>query len=660
MQWLPLAVVVGFSSCKKEEDVKPGNTTAQVSQDNVTDEPGNDSPDEVVSPSSVHSATAVAKTQIATVGTVAVYKVSGKNAFFYNTRMGVTANGAPKAYHANDALALDYLSRAGKTGNWWSLVTDNGTSTGKPLVQTSSNPAPGYYIGTTALNYQYRSAKDPRAYINASTVPYIVLPPSLAAKAKIGDFAAVINKKTGAVSYAIFAELGSEGKIGMASINAATKSGINSDPKTGGTTSADLIYIVFPNTGNGYGRSLYDIRTQGAAQLASFGGASMLMSMYNAVPTTPAPTPTPTPVPTPTPTPVPVPEPTPTPTPVPTPTPAPTPVPVSSGFKVVGYFADWSGQVNALQYDKLTHIIYSFMKPTSSGSITGGDPALLQSLVSTAHSKNVKVSVAVGGWNGGDDSPFETMAASSSARSAFVSNAVNLCTKYNLDGIDIDWEYPNPGESATNFAALMSELSTALHAKGKILTAAVVSKGSTGGGVLSSVFNYVDFLNLMAYDGGTPHSDYAEATGSIEYWASRGLAKGKMMLGVPFYANNDTPYRTLVAQDPQAPYKDYTLGTDYNGIATIKQKTSLALQKAGGIMIWELSQDTKDGTSLLKAIADDISSPVPVVLSVTENEGSLAFRNAESTNGAINFSSPLAVAILPAANSRKKYVSELV
>jgi GH18 family chitinase len=680
MQWLPLAVVVGFSSCKKEDNVKPGNTTAQVSQNNMqdttfTDEAANDSPDEVLSPSAYSATTAVTKTKIGTEGSIPVYSIAGKNAFFYNAGMSVTACGAPKAYNANDAIALDYLSHAGKPGDWWSLVTDNGTPSGKPLVQTATERAPGYYISMTALTNKNRTAKDPRAYINAAAVPYIVLPPSLAKKAKIGDFAAIINKHTGAVSYAIFADTGEEGVVGESSINAAAKSGINSSAKAGGTKTTDLIYIVFPNSGNGFGRSLYDIRIQGAAQLASFGGGSLLMQLYAATPTQPAPTPAPVPapkpVPTPTPTPAPTPKPVPAPTPVPvpiptpvptpTPTPTPTPVPVSSGFKVLGYFADWSGQVNQVQFDKLTHINYAFMTPSSSGGISGGDPALLQSLVSTAHSKNVKVLVSIGGWNNGDHSQFDALAANSSSISNFVTNAINLCNQYNLDGIDIDYEYPNPGQTATNYANFMSALGSGLHAKGKMLTAAVVDQGSTGDGILSSVFNSVDLLNIMAYDAGTPHSTYQEALSSIQYWAGRGLAKSKIMIGVPFYGENGASYASIVAQDPQAPYKDAAAGTNYNGIATMKQKTSLALQQAGGIMIWELSQDTQDGTSLLKAINDDIKAPVPVALTITIGTETLAFINADGANqSSVFWSAPVAVAVIPTANTKRKYVSNLV
>ncbi|MBY8852374.1 chitinase, partial [Saccharothrix sp. MB29] len=52
-----------------------------------------------------------------------------------------------------------------------------------------------------------------------------------------------------------------------------------------------------------------------------------------------------------------------------------------------------------------------------------------------------------------------------------------------FDGIDIDWEYPDPGASADSFTALMGQLGTAMRSRGKLLTAAVVSGGGTAEGV---------------------------------------------------------------------------------------------------------------------------------------------------------------------------------
>ena len=96
-----------------------------------------------------------------------------------------------------------------------------------------------------------------------------------------------------------------------------------------------------------------------------------------------------------------------------------------------------------------------------------------------AHATNVKVLIAVGGWNNGDDSAFRSLAANSSYRNTFINNLLNFVDQYGLDGVDIDWEYPDGGEVAS-FKTLMRELGDKLRAKGKILTAAVSAYDGAG------------------------------------------------------------------------------------------------------------------------------------------------------------------------------------
>ena len=286
--------------------------------------------------------------------------------------------------------------------------------------------------------------------------------------------------------------------------------------------------------------------------------------------------------------------------------PAPSP---PTGFKQIGYLPSWSGSVSSVQYAYLTHVNYAFALPTAAGTLRPIDNASkLASLVTLAHAQGVKVLLSIGGWNDGDDSAFESLAASSGGRTTFVNACVETVDRYGLDGIDVDWEYPDPGVSSTRYQELMRELCSALHARGKLCTAAVVAQGTTGGGVPAAVFGDVDYLQIMAYDANDgDHSSYGYAQTSLDYWRGRGLPAAKAVLGVPFYARPSwAAYRTLLAAgcEPAANSCLFQGATNwYNGTALIDQKRRLALTQGGGIMTWELSQDVDDARSLLRAMS---------------------------------------------------------
>ncbi|MEU8243347.1 glycosyl hydrolase family 18 protein [Actinoplanes missouriensis] len=284
------------------------------------------------------------------------------------------------------------------------------------------------------------------------------------------------------------------------------------------------------------------------------------------------------------------------------------------GFKSVGYMPSWAGSVTGIQYTKLTHINYAFALPNANGTLQPiENTAKLQQLVTLGHQNNVKVSIAIGGWNDGNDSAFESLAANAGSRTTFVNTVMNTVRQYGLDGVDMDWEYPDPGASATNYTALMGQLSTALHNEGKLLTAAVVSEGGTANGVQPAVFGYVDWLNIMAYDGGSPHANYDWSINAANFWKGRGLPKAKTVLGVPFYSRPGyLTYAQLVAQDPANANRDCTpSGECYNGLPTVRRKTQWAMANAGGIMNWELSQDATGANSLVSAIYETVTGGTP-------------------------------------------------
>jgi GH18 family chitinase len=271
-------------------------------------------------------------------------------------------------------------------------------------------------------------------------------------------------------------------------------------------------------------------------------------------------------------------------------------------FRVVAYLTP-SIVPDTIPYHQLTHINYAFLLPNDDGTF---QPLVngwkLKQIVSDAHAANVQVLISVGGW--GWETQFETMAADPATRAAFVANLSAMVAEYNLDGADVDWEYPQVGQSAQNYLALLAELREQM--PGKVLTTAVVSHGSNGDGVPSESFALFDFVNVMTYDG-PEHGTMGQFQVGLDYWRERGLPAEKTVMGIPFYARpSETTYRKLVEADPQAAYADSLdwQGTPniYNGIPTVQQKTKLAMAQASGVMFWTLDYDAPGELSLLKAI----------------------------------------------------------
>lgn len=276
-------------------------------------------------------------------------------------------------------------------------------------------------------------------------------------------------------------------------------------------------------------------------------------------------------------------------------------------FRVIGYLPAWRGDIDKAQLAQLTHVNYAFLHPTATGGLEPlQNPMKLRRLVAAAHAAKVRVLISVGGWNNGDHSAFDSIGANPAYTKAFVANLVRFANDYQLDGIDMDWEHPD-ARTASGYATLMQQLAQPLHSQGKLLTAAIAGGTWAGPGILPSVFDCVDFLNIMAYDAPAPaHSTYADAAQTLAYWQGRGLPVSKTVLGVPFYGQpGGVAYTALLAQGAN-PMADLLAGVGYNGLATIKSKTALALDQASGIMIWELTQDAAGPNSLLTAISQEI------------------------------------------------------
>lgn len=285
----------------------------------------------------------------------------------------------------------------------------------------------------------------------------------------------------------------------------------------------------------------------------------------------------------------------------------------SASFRVIGYVTA-SVIVEQVPFDKLTHINYAFLIPNADGTFQPMPNAWkLKALAEKGREQNVKILISVGGW--GWDSQFEELAADPRKRAVFVAGLVKFVAETGIDGADIDWEYPDPGQSAQNFLALMTELRAALP-KDKLLTAAVIAFGDEyGQGIPAESFALMDFINIMTYDGDL-HGSMEQFNLGLDYWLGRGIPKEKLVMGVPFYSRpGEIVYRKIVEADPAAAWQDSLemVGAvqRYNGVPTIREKTKIALERASGIMIWTIEYDAPAEASLLTAINETIHSSRP-------------------------------------------------
>ena len=162
--------------------------------------------------------------------------------------MKVDADGAPNAYGPNNS-GLDYTANAGHPGNWWGVVTDK---KGNPVIQGPNDPFPGKYVSTTSLVDKSKKLTDPGRYVDSRFVPYIVHYSSDTGKgSRVGDIATIVDTESGDVRHGTVADYRGSGQ-GEASMYMASLFGVNSNPKTGGTTSKRYCYIIWDGFSQGW------------------------------------------------------------------------------------------------------------------------------------------------------------------------------------------------------------------------------------------------------------------------------------------------------------------------------------------------------------------------------------------------------------------------
>ncbi len=291
--------------------------------------------------------------------------------------------------------------------------------------------------------------------------------------------------------------------------------------------------------------------------------------------------------------------------------------------RIVGYYPDYRASVyTQVRYDNLTHLIYAFLNPDASANlVTSGvwfNTGNFNNVKTRAIliNPNIKIIIATGGAG---EPNLPTVIASASLRLKFANNLIAFVVANNLDGVDIDYEFPITTTQKNNhelFLKMMKFKIDSLEMKVcRELELSVAVGGETNhtysNPTHTDYFNttaipYIDIFNIMSYDANmsshvySNHSPYAFAVEAINGWNAYGVPYNKMTLGVPFYTNNGgNTYSAVNSSNTATAYNtDSYLGWQYNGCPTLKLKVDFAKSKnLAGIMIWEVGQDLYSPTS---------------------------------------------------------------
>jgi chitinase len=327
--------------------------------------------------------------------------------------------------------------------------------------------------------------------------------------------------------------------------------------------------------------------------------------------------------------------------------------------RIIAYYTGSAQQLDQYPIAGLSHVIFSFLH--LKGNVLAYDsPAQEANVKAMVALKSkylgLKINISLGGWTGcATCSPVFSTAEN---REAFAQATLAILQKHQLDGIDLDWEYPAiegpPGHPFSpadkdNFTDLVRRLRKALGNTYELTFAAGGFPKFLEQSIdWAAVTPMVDYINLMSYDlvsgfaTQTGHhtalhstaSQYASTDQAVQWMLKHGIPSEKIVIGAAFYAR---VWQSVAPKDnglyqagkfkKGVNYKDFDTqlsadsGWVFHWDATAKAAYAYHPQKAefatfddeqslaekvkylqryrlGGIMFWELRNDRENNGRL--------------------------------------------------------------
>jgi GH18 family chitinase len=268
------------------------------------------------------------------------------------------------------------------------------------------------------------------------------------------------------------------------------------------------------------------------------------------------------------------------------------------------YYTRWANfKPDALPYDKLTHIIFSFTEVIDNEMKFPDDSLglILKKLVKQKKKhQHLKVMVACGGWAGSGG--FSEMARSPENRIKFVGSVVKFIRKNKLDGLDIDWEYPgmtgigNPNlgwikmEDIENTPAALKMIeegdSTKPFSTEKIISYLINKGVNPAQIVIGSNFSGRAWQGVPPENNGLYQLNRGRWRGFGSYAKIRENIEDK---------NGFVRYWDPIAKAPYLYSAKDSVFITYDDTMSVRLKTKYAAETGlGGIMFWQLGADAPE------------------------------------------------------------------
>lgn len=334
-------------------------------------------------------------------------------------------------------------------------------------------------------------------------------------------------------------------------------------------------------------------------------------------------------------------------------------------FKVIGYYSGPSAAIESYPVEKLTHLIFCFgsLKGNRFNIVNADDSITIKKMVALKkRNPSLKVLLSLGGW--GNCTTCSDAFNTEEGRREFAQSVKSTAAFFKADGIDLDWEYPAvagyPGHTyrpadKENFTELLKELRVE---NGNLFTISFAAGGLTS--IIDSsiewkeAMKFADFVNLMSYD--LVHG-YSTTSGhhtplystekqkesvdnGVQLLLKHDVAAEKIIIGAAFYGrifgiDDNSPVDLYspckfkhnfafknghdaltgtngfekkwddVAKAPYSINIEKKLMVTYDDRHSLALKRKYALEhKLGGIMFWQLWEDTVEG-GLLEVVAGE-------------------------------------------------------